>query len=187
VNVFVLDYDPKTAAEMHCDKHVVKMILETAQLLSTAHRIVDGTEYLGESRSGRKAKRWRLTGEREVNLYHGTHINHPCSVWCRESSDNYDWLYKLFIALNKEYTHRYRKVHKCMTMAPYLKKLPEHIPVRPMTPFPQAMPDDSKCSDAVEAYRNYYINHKNGFARWTNRAVPSWYSEKVNYADISCS
>ena len=64
MNVFVLDYDPKTAAEMHCDKHVVKMILETAQLLSTSHRMLDGFEYIGESRSGRKARRWRLTGER---------------------------------------------------------------------------------------------------------------------------
>ena len=72
-----------------------------------------------------------------------------------------------------------------MTMAPYLKELPQSIPILGMTPFPQCMPDDSKAPDAVEAYRNYYINHKKDFARWTNRAIPSWFSEKVKYADVS--
>ena len=72
-----------------------------------------------------------------------------------------------------------------MTMAPYLKRLPENIPIMPMTEFPQAMPEDSKDADAVEAYRNYYINHKRAFAKWTNRAIPSWYSERLKYADVS--
>lgn len=185
MNVFVLDYDPKTAAEMHCDKHVVKMILETAQLLSTAHRLLDGSEYESKTKNGRKRMKWRLTGEEEVNLYQAFSEKHPCAIWARESSDNYDWLYKLFIGLNEEYTHRYRRVHKCMTMSPYLKKLPRNIPICEMTEFPQAMPEDSKTKDAVEAYQNYYINHKSAFAKWTNRAIPSWYSERVKYADVS--
>ena len=87
MNIFYLDKDPKKCAEMHCDKHVVKMILEYAQLLSTAHRVLDGNEWADH-----------------VGLYKATHKNHPSAIWARESAGNYFWLNKLFQELCKEYT-----------------------------------------------------------------------------------
>ena len=84
MNIFYLDEDPVLAAQMHCDKHVVKMILESAQLLSTAHLLIDGDE---------------LADER--GLYKATHKNHPSSKWVRDSSENYEWLWNLFDQLLK--------------------------------------------------------------------------------------
>jgi hypothetical protein len=84
MNIFYLDNDPQVCAEMHNDKHCVKMILEYCQLLSTAHRIIDGTETMAKSKTGRNVKRWVLDDERESLLYSATHINHPSAVWCRE-------------------------------------------------------------------------------------------------------
>jgi len=153
------------------------MILECAQLLSTAHRLLDGELYEGQTKTGRKVKRWELHDEREIYLYQATHINHPCAVWARESETNYSWLYSLFVELNKEYTHRYGKVHKCMTMNPLLRISPTKIKsTGSMTAFPQAMPDDCKNSDAIQAYRNYYILYKKDFARWSKRETPSWFN-----------
>ena len=81
MNIFYLDPDPKTCAQMHCDKHVTKMIIEYSQLMSTAHRVIDGEEYIDNS-SGRKIKRWKLSDIREDVLYKATHINHPSAIWC---------------------------------------------------------------------------------------------------------
>ena len=179
MNIFVLDNKPDIAAQMHCDKHVVKMILETAQLLSTAHRVLDGTpvEYINES-TGRKVKTMELHDERDLYLYKATHMNHPCAIWCREARANYVWLHELFLELNKEYTHRYNKIHACMRLEPLLCIIPENIPENHgnMTPFPKAMPDDVKVEDPIQSYRNYYIQYKKSFARWTNRETPSWIS-----------
>jgi hypothetical protein len=180
MNIFVLDRDPKLAAQMHCDKHVVKMILESAQLLSTAHRLLDGELYEGQTKTGRKVKRWWLHDERELYLYQATHINHPCAVWARESETNYSWLYSLFVELSKEYTHRYGKVHKCMTMNPLLRISPTNIKsTGSMTAFPLAMPDDCKTEDVVESYRNYYKKNKVAIARWSKRPAPTWWSKTL--------
>ena len=81
MNIFYLDPDPRTCAEMHCDKHVVKMIIEYAQLMSTAHRVIDGTEYTDMTANGRRIKRWRLDDDRESILYKASHINHPSAIW----------------------------------------------------------------------------------------------------------
>ena len=112
MNVFYLDRDPVTAAKMHCDKHVVKMIIEYAQLMSTAHRVLDGEMYYGLTKNGRKIKRWKLNSNMEDILYKASHINHPSAIWARQSNNNYNWLYCLFTALCDEYTHRYGKVHE---------------------------------------------------------------------------
>ena len=93
MNIFYLDNDPKVCAQMHLDKHVVKMILEYCQLLSTAHRVLDGTEVMGKSKTGRNVKRWILPDKREEIVYSATHINHPSAVWARQSAMNYYWLY----------------------------------------------------------------------------------------------
>ena len=97
---------------MHVDKHCVKMILEYAQLLSTAHRILDGTQSVGLSKTGRKQTRYVLPDDRESMLYSATHINHPSAIWCRQSAQNYLWLTDLLNFLCAEYTYRYGKTHK---------------------------------------------------------------------------
>lgn len=153
MNIFVLDNDVNKAAAYHCDRHVVKMCLEYAQMLSTTANTV-----LHE-RVG----------------YKTTHINHPCSVWARESAANTRWLAALLVALGREYTDRYNKVHKSVAVGVDAAwKAIEHIPDIGLTPFAQAMPDEYKNSDAVTAYRRYYIGAKNGFAAWKN-GEPDWW------------
>ena len=93
MNIFYLNPDPKICAQEHISKHVVKMIIEYAQLLSTAHRIIDGTLSVSLSETGRKQKRYVLPDERESILYLSTHSNHPSAVWVRQSDANYNWLY----------------------------------------------------------------------------------------------
>lgn len=175
MNIFYLDENPKVAAEMNCDKHVVKMILETAQLLCTAHRVLDGIEFIDNS-SGRKIKRWALSSNIDDALYKATHINHPSAVWARATSSNYKWLYAHFIALCKEYTYRYGKVHLTETkLAKYLDLLPDNIPMLEQTEMPQAMPDYCKVpGNSVQAYRKYYINEKSSMLNYTRRGVPLW-------------
>jgi len=158
MNIFVLDKDPRKAARSHCDKHVVKMILETAQLLSGAHHVLDPE------------------GDHS-DLYKKTHINHPSAKWVRENSANYDWTYQLFLELLIEYTYRYGKIHKTSRLVNGLYKSPPLISkTHTMTEFPQAMPDQYKVpGDAVQAYKNYYKGDKAKFAKWTKRKVPEWF------------
>ena len=177
MNIFYIETDPYDAAQSMVDKHVVKMILETAQLLSTAHRLLDGEEYVGQSQSGRKAKRWRLPDEREDILYSATHINHPSAMWCRQSNNNYNWLYYHFSGLLNEYTHRYGKTHKCADpkFRQMLCALPTNIPVGYLTPVTLAMPDEYKVGvDSLASYRNYYKQGKTHLHKWTKRQPPVW-------------
>jgi hypothetical protein len=153
VNIFILDHDVKRCAQAHNDKHVVKMILETAQLLSTVH--------------------WQTGGQAP---YKQTHVNHPCSVWARESLANYMWLCELGLELCKEYTHRYGKVHKSEEIIRYLTEYLPPLSNKGMTPFAQAMPNECKANDAVTAYRKYYIQEKGGMAKWSKRERPYWYN-----------
>ena len=175
MNIFYLNKDPKSCAQEHLDKHVVKMILEYAQLLSTAHRLLDGTEYEGKSISGRKAMRWKLDDDREDNLYLASHMKHPSGIWCRKTSSNYTWLYTLWRDLMTEYTFRYGKHHVAEKLIPYLDNLPKNIRIDNITSMPQCMPDQYKVADSIEAYHNYYIGDKQRFAVWTNRPIPEWY------------
>ena len=127
--------------------------------------------------TGRNVKRWRLNDEREKVLYGVTHINHPSAVWSRSNIDHYRYLYDLFVYLMDEYTYRYGKVHKCDSMRGPLFNCPLNIDYEaPWQDPPQAMPDDSKVDgDSVQGYRNYYINHKVRFAKWTKRQQPEWW------------
>jgi len=181
MNIFYLHNDPKVCAEMHNDKHCIKMILEYAQLLSTAHRVLDGVELEGISASGRKRKFWTLGDSRDYTLYKATHINHPSAIWVRKSYENYEWLYTMFIELMKEYTYRYGKNHACEKLIESLYTPPTHIPksIGFTEPTP-AMPDDVKVAgDSIKSYRNYYINNKTHLASWqgkfNSRPVPSWF------------
>jgi hypothetical protein len=160
MNIFYLDHNPTTAAKAMTDKHVVKMILESAQLLSTAHRVLDGKTIVELSKNGRRLTRYSHPTLDDV-LYKSTHINHPSGVWVRESQENYLWLYKHFVALCLEYTARYSKVHASFTkLNSVLSSPPFNIASSPFTPIKLAMPVPYHLPDPVESYRYYYESEK---------------------------
>jgi len=184
INIFYLHNDPKVCAEMHNNKHVVKMVVEQIQLLSTAHRILDGIQVAGKSKTGRNVKRWILENkELDSILYSATHQNHPSAVWVRQSKANYIWLTKMTLALCKEYTYRYGKVHKVETsglLHVLIENNPQNISNGPFTEPTPAMPDECKVSgDSISSYRNYYIKHKQHLASWqgkiNSRKTPQWF------------
>ena len=186
MNIFYVDSNPEVAARNMVDRHVVKMILETAQLLSTAHRVIDGEEYVGQSQSGRKAKRWRLSGNADAIMYAATHINHPSAVWVRENSANYVWLYDHLLALGREYTHRYGRTHLTIDkLKDILKDAPENIPQSiVMTKMPSCMDKQYIVSlDPITNYRNYYNYGKTDLLRWSNRPPPQWIDGAIIMTD----
>jgi hypothetical protein len=153
------------------------MILESAQLLSTAHRVLDGVEFEGKTQTGRKAKRWLLADSREAVLYSATHINHPSAVWCRNSIENYNWLVDHFYELGYEYTYRYGKIHKCFQgdLAYMLQSPPHNLKDYEWTPMPFCMaPEYIISEDPLTNYRNYYRIGKLNLHKWTNRQPPEW-------------
>ena len=178
MNIFYLHNDPKTCAEMHVDKHCVKMILEYAQLLSTAHRVLDGTQLTRLSKTGRKQTAFVLSDDRESVLYSATHINHPSAIWVRQSEQNYRWLFTLFCELLKEYTYRYGKLHACERLVTSLGRPPKNIDMdKPFTEPTPAMPDGYKVAgDSIQSYKNYYLGDKTRMFSWKNRQTPSWIS-----------
>ena len=182
MNLFVIDKDPVIAAQQQCDKHVVKMIVESGQMLSTVHRMLDGELTRRPSQSGRTQVQYYVhpNSMLESKLYKAVHMNHPCTVWTRESSENYDWHYQHFVALCDEYTHRYAKVHQTDTiLRDVLKNLPRNIPRVPMTQFKLAMKSNPECmfeNDPVKSYRLFYQTKQARFSMdWTKRDVPEWF------------
>jgi len=157
MNIFILDENPELCAQYHCDKHVVKMILEHVQLLSTAYRLC-ASDIPPDSPA-----------------YRVTHQNHPSAKWVRESQANYEYLCWLTKHLNDEYKFRYghKNNHKSFDV---LLQLPacDYLPDVGLTPFAQAMPDQYKHTDAVTAYRNYYIGGKSDIISYTRRPYPEW-------------
>lgn len=175
MNIFYLHNDPKTCAQQHVDKHVVKMILEYGQLLSTAHRICDGTISTRLSKSGRTQKFYSLPDSRDSIIYSATHANHPSAKWTRHGESNYRWLYALFIELLQEYTYRYGKQHATSRLVDILKNPPKNInKEEPFSPPWRAMPDEFKVDDTIESYRNYYRGAKTHMFSWKKREVPDW-------------
>lgn len=188
MNIFYLDSDPVRCAEMHNDKHCIKMILEYAQLLCTAHRVLDGVPVISRrATTGRQYTSYRLDDNRDGVLYSATHINHPSAIWVRQSLSNYMWLSHLLVELCKEYTYRYGKVHKCEQIGlvnTLLNNVPSNIPNTGFTEPTPAMPDDVKVSgDSLTSYRNYYIQNKQHLATWSgkvnSRQIPEWFYASV--------
>lgn len=151
MNIFFLDWNPRRCARWHCDKHVVKMILESCQLLYTAH--------------------WVLTDQPEPPYIHcaprrgyrPTHTKHPCLLWVIQSLDNYRWLVRLTFCLVQEYRHRYgsHKVHACEAHLDWLSVVePQTLLSRGLTPPAQAMPPEYHSSDPTVAYRAFYKHNK---------------------------
>lgn len=155
LNIFVLDTGVEKCAEYHADRHVVKMILESAQMLCT------------------------VLGAHGVPApYRPTHRRHPCTLWAGESLDNWSWLRSLALCLNDEYRLRFEREvdHKSAIVARELPRPP--IRSRGLTEFAQALPERYAVpGDAVRAYRRYYIGQKVRLARWTKRPVPDWFLE----------
>ena len=180
MNIFYLHKDPIRNAQYHCDKHIVKMSTEYCQLLSTAHRVLDGEMYLGKTKNNRNIKRWRLPDEREDILMKATHINHPSNIWVRESRENYMELYFIYMATLGEYTYRYGKIHGSSKASMILQRPPKNLVTNKNTELVQAIPEYCKIkNDPISAYRNYYIKEKKDFVSWKNRPVPEWYLEEM--------
>jgi hypothetical protein len=152
MNIFILDNDINRCAEYHCDQHVVKMILESVQMLCTA-----------------------LNKKGFSTPYKSTHIKHPCVLWVEESFENFIWLQNLALALNDEYRFRFEKDsnHKSISVLNEISNLTYEN--HGLTEFAQAMPDQYKVpGDAVKAYRQFYLGEKMSFAKWTKRSIPDW-------------
>ena len=179
MNIFLLHENPVLCAEQHCDKHVVKMVIEYAQLMSTAHRVLDGDLYEDKTAAGRRIKRWRHPNMcMEDILYKASHINHPDGIWVRSSDANYNYLYNLWCRLSEEYTHRYGRKHltqeKLENLLRFAPKNIEHAPMADVHGLPLAMPEDVKGKSVVNSYRRYYNKYKIDFAKYTNREEPEW-------------
>jgi hypothetical protein len=181
MNIFWLSLNLKRCAMMHCDKHVVKMILEYAQMLSTAHHVLDGSLVERVNKNGKKLK--SVYEHENKTLYKSTHVNHPCTIWVRENKTNYIVLYNLFCYLCKEYTHRYGKIHKTETkLSEILSHVPKNIPEisEKNTKLPIAIANKeihiftNNKLDIVKSYREYYVKEKITFATWKNRKIPKW-------------
>lgn len=157
MNIFILDSDIKLNAQYHNDKHVVKMILEYCQLLSSYCHIHN------------------IASE---GMYKLTHKNHPSCKWLCESGDNFNYLLSLTEALLDEYTYRYGKIHASARLIPMFKSVQSKLPESKgkLTPFAIVVSEDVKgCNDAIQAYRKLYMTSKRHLCTWKNRNVPSWY------------
>lgn len=184
MNIFRLDDDPVIAAQLQCNKHVVKMIVESAQMLSTTHRMLDGSETKVASKSGKRmVKYYSLDSNLESVIYKAVHFNHPSTVWTRESAANYEWHYKHFVGLCDEYKYRYGRIHKTDDLLrDVLKTPPKNIPRIKETPFKLAMGSNPECmipNDPVTSYRLFYQTKQDRFKmEWTKRPIPEWFEVK---------
>ena len=156
MNIFYFTYDYKLNAKLLDDKRVVKMVLETTQLLSNA-----------------------LFLNGEIHPYSPTHLKHPCTIWASKSTSNWKWLKKYGLALAKEYTKRYKKIHKC---EPIIKsmKCPKILDKTFHSP-PQCMPIKYKSKITSDAYINYYIGEKfneNYFKHADKKVLQFWKNVK---------
>jgi hypothetical protein len=163
MNIFVTNICPIKSAQDHCDVHLRKLCVEVAQLLSTAHFVLDGSQ-VG---------------------YKPSHQNHPSNIWTRSTSANYQWLYAHFKALCSEYTFRTGKIHKTSELLSVLDKLPCNIKKAELDPFAMCMDDEYKrlgIFDQTIAYKAYLREKFREWGcrerpikvQWTNRNQPEW-------------
>lgn len=204
MNIFILDKDPVQAAQLQCDKHVVKMVVESAQMLSTAHRLLDGQETRKPSKSGKTMRKYydlylgQDDLEMETLLMANVHEKHPCTIWSMINTANYDWHWQHLNALCKEYTYRYAtekepyKMHSVERINPtigisllgMLRTHPRNLPKsNHMTPFPLAMKSNPECmfeGDPVRSYQAFYQTKQERFKMaWTKRSIPEWFNANL--------
>ncbi len=152
MNIFYLDECPSQSARWQVDKHVIKMTLETTQLLSTAHVVLDGAQV----------------------AYKATHVNHPCAVWVRQSAAHYEWTFLHLLGLLGEYTYRYSKAHACVAHLTALADPPKNIARSGWSEPALAIPPAYRVGSAVESYRAYYRHEKSHIHAWKHRQPPPW-------------
>lgn len=171
MNLFILSLIPKEIAEFMMDKHVSKILLEAVQMLCSAKRILDPDDEINEK------------------IYKLAHKNHPVTIWCRKSKENFLWTLELIEELHNEWKYRYNhpetKIHKSYLIAQILKnKLPsdDKFEEHSLTPFALAMPDKYKSDNPVISYRTYYMSEeKQKIASWKKkREKPKWYITQNN-------
>jgi hypothetical protein len=169
MNLFILSYIQREIAEYMMDKHVIKILLEAVQMLCTAKRVLDPNDEINE------------------RIYKLAHKNHPVTIWCRTSRENFIWVLDLIDALHWEWKYRYghaeNKMHKSYLIAMLLRNaIPneDKFSEKGLTPFAQAMPDEFKNNDPIQAYRNYYMSdEKQKIATWKKkRGKPDWYNKE---------
>lgn len=182
MNIFYLDHDPKVAAVYHCDKHVVKMIIELAQIMSINHRFLDGNPI----KNGRSVTYLMDDPQMEEVLYkvNRLHLYHPSTKWNRLSIDNYKWTFELFKELCNEYQYRYGKIHSVwIRFKDVLINPPNNLSEGKLTKPNYAFSGLKECivDDPVESYRNYYVTKRHKFnMKWTGRATPSWFIDRIH-------
>ena len=163
MNIFFLDETPSLSAEYLCDKHIPKMLLESAQMLSTAVR-----KYEEETNSTPLAE----------PIYKSAYPKHPMTIWVGTTKDNFNWALENALWINNEYEYRFKKKHKSFKVIQNIIdfELDAHIPEGKITTPPQCMPDEYKDKDYVTAYRKYYQGAKKYFAKWEKgRQQPEWW------------
>ena len=166
------------------------MVIEYAQLLSTAHRVLDGQQYWDKTKNGRRIKRYKMFNKYlDTELYLAAHVRHPSAIWTRQSIHHYNWLFDLWFALSKEYEYRYNREHLTFTkLNKILMKAPKGIPRDEWSDPPPAMPDDCKIDgDSIASYHKYYREHKSGFNNFKGRDEPYFLNTTTRTQELPVS
>jgi len=158
MNLFFVNEDPVMAAIDLADKHVVKMILECCQMMSTAAR---------------------RNGYDSEHIYKDAHVNHPMTRWVGDSKQHYSWCWDHALALSTEYKIRYGKTHKSSLLLPRLAVAMDQIPDNGWQDPPLCMPDEYKVGNYVESYREYYRKGKAHIHQWSNKFRPEWIDDST--------
>lgn len=170
MNIFYLSRNPIEAAGFLVDRHILKMGLEGVQMLSTAHRILDGEQVLVDGK-----KHWRLLDERDEVLYKVCHQNHPCTKWVMDRAENYYWLMLHTNSIFFRFEKWRGKKHKSSELMVYLDRHPFNMKIgEHQTEPPMAMPDEHKRSNVIDSYREYYRSGKTNLHSWTCNERPDW-------------
>jgi len=184
MNIFVLDEDIKLAAQAHCDTHCSKMILESAQMLSTASHVAKGKLKLFTKPNGKRGCKVISTTLSSIYKPDLRHVYHPCTEWAYSSRDCFEWLVEFALASNGEKIYRTNKSHASAEIVKACAKFAKLLPDNGFTNFAQAMPDKFKSKSAVKAYRDYYIEDKAYLLTYTRRQPPAWLRKHFVWEDM---
>lgn len=187
MNIFYIDKNPKTIAYQLVDKHIVKMPVESAQMLSTCKRLHDAKQTTF-SFNGKQKTFWLFEDEKIVidkvtntlsvennKCYAVTHFNHPSTIWSRANKSNYVWHIQLLKCMLDEYKSRYGRIHEVEKYVQFLEQVPSSIPDGVFYDPPLAMPTQYMVDDHVQSYRNFYVGEKWKFAKWKHGKIPPWF------------
>lgn len=197
MNIFALSRNPVEAAQQMIDKHIIKMPTETCQMLHTNILYMQYVKEHGEEPQLKDLKAFHLATE--SNLMKPAMLNHPSTIWARQTYANWNWLYEHGLALCDEYTYRYEKKHgtldRILDCIPYFDVVFEHnFSKKRLQPVSIAMDDKYRIPNqmeipnwehVIESYRHYYLEGKWRIAEWRKNRRPEWfpanhYAKKYN-------